>query len=124
MFILEGLEEATHNFEILPFQSSEAFIEFIGTTTLLPVLVVMDYNMPKWNAEDILIKIKSTERLAFVKTFILSTGMSPELKQRLLSLGAYCCIPKPDSMDGYKIIAHDIIKIATTIQQDAKLVSG
>ena len=124
MFIQEGLESATQDFQILPFQSSEAFIDYIGSTTILPVLVVMDYNMPKWNAEDILVKMKSTQRLASVKTFILSTGMSPELKQRLLSLGAHCCIAKPASLDGYKIIANDVIELATNLQHQPTKTSG
>ena len=115
-FILDALKDFTNDFKILPFQSSEAFVDYIVSAIVLPVLVVLDYNMPRWNAEDILIKMKSTQRLASVKTFILSTGMSPDLKKRLLSLGANCCIAKPSNHAEYKPLAQDIIQLATLLQ--------
>lgn len=74
MFIQDGLQDATSDFKILPFLSSVAFIDYLNTATDLPVLVVLDYNMPKLNAEDILITMGSTPRLSSIKAFILSTG--------------------------------------------------
>lgn len=121
MFIHEALEGATKDFKILPFQSSVVFIDYLHSATELPVLVVLDYNMPKMNAEDILIAMQSTEHLASVKTFILSTGMNPDLKERLLSLGAHCCIAKPCSVQGYQTLAKDIIQLATTLQEQSKI---
>ena len=120
MFIREALEGETKDFKILPFQSSVGFIDYLHSATKLPVLVVLDYNMPKMNAEDILIAMQSTEHLALVKTFILSTGMNPALKERLLSLGAHCCIAKPTSVHGYQTLAEDIILLATNLQEESK----
>ena len=72
------------------------------------------------NAEDVLIVMKSNQNLASVKTYILSTGMNPMLKEQLLSLGANCCIAKPASIQGYQTLAKDIIQLAITLQEETK----
>lgn len=123
LFIQDALEHATGDFQILPFASSSVFIDFLHTSETLPLMVVLDYNMPKLNAEDILISLKSTDRLASITAFILSTGMSDALKRRLISLGAHCCIAKPSSIDGYKIIAQDILQIAASLSKGSKPLS-
>lgn len=115
-FILEALQQSTKQFKIAPFQSGLDFLKDIVQSGLVPVLVVLDYNMPILNAEQLLLKMKEYERLVSVKVFIMSTGMNPKLEERLLALGAFYCVAKPTSITGYKELAINIIKLAMDLQ--------
>lgn len=95
---------------------STPFLNYLRDIEELPLLVILDYNMPHMNAQDLLIHMKAEERFMPIKVFILSTGMNKKLKQQLVSLGANCCVAKPNTTAGYNALANDIIKFAHSLK--------
>jgi CheY-like chemotaxis protein len=99
------------------FGSGQEFMEYIHSTTPLPLLVLLDYNMPILNGEDILIQINQELKLSSIKVVFLSSGMTVSLREKLMDLGAYCCVSKPNSTDGYKRLANNLSQIADELIQ-------
>lgn len=61
----------------------------------LPSLIILDYNMPKKNGQQVLEEIKGNKSIKGVPVVMYSTGMSEILKAQLLVAGALDCIDKP-----------------------------
>jgi CheY-like chemotaxis protein len=99
------------------FSSGKDFLAFIHSASELPLLVLLDYNMPILNGEDILIQINQEEKLSSIKVVFLSSGMTVSLREKLMDLGAYCCISKPSSTDAYKRLANSLAQIAYELLQ-------
>jgi len=116
-FINTALENTSPAYKAITFQTAEAFYTFLESATELPLLVILDYNMPVTNGEDILIYIKQNERLAPMKVVFLSTGMTVSLRERLMGLGAYTCISKPTSAEAYRRLANSIIQISEELSK-------
>ena len=61
----------------------------------LPLLVILDYNMPKKNGQQVLRLIKDNKDTKDIPVVIYSTGMSSTLKIQMLESGALDCFDKP-----------------------------
>ena len=61
----------------------------------LPVLIIMDFNMPKKNGQQVLLLIKDNADTKNIPVVMHSTGMSIALKTELLKAGAFDCFNKP-----------------------------
>jgi CheY-like chemotaxis protein len=94
------------------YASGEQFLASLYTIEKLPVLTILDYNMPVLTGEAVLIEMKKHPHFSNTKVIILSTGMHEELKNRLQALGAYCCISKPYTPAGYAQLALQLKNVA------------
>jgi CheY-like chemotaxis protein len=61
----------------------------------LPSLIIMDYNMPKKNGQQVLLLIKDNAETKDIPVVMFSTGMGFVLKNQLLEDGALDCFDKP-----------------------------
>lgn len=61
----------------------------------LPSLIILDYNMPKKNGQQVLQAIKDNMGTKDIPVVMYSTGMSEVLKNQLLAAGALDCFDKP-----------------------------
>jgi response regulator RpfG family c-di-GMP phosphodiesterase len=80
------------------FESGEKacfFLRLISDTSDLPVLIILDYNMPKINGQQILKFIKSNKDTGRIPVLVYSTHMSPVFRKVLLDSGASECFMKP-----------------------------
>jgi len=75
-----------------------------------PHAILLDYNMPVMNGEEVLIKLKSDEDFKFIPLLIYSTGMNNGLMERLNQLGADGSYFKANS-------AVEVIEFAKFLQQ-------
>jgi CheY-like chemotaxis protein len=102
--------------------SGEQFLASLYAIEKLPILTILDYNMPVLTGEAVLLEMKKHPHFSDTKVIILSTGMHAELKNRLQALGAYCCITKPDTPDGYVQLAlqlkNVVIDLSNGIEPD------
>jgi CheY-like chemotaxis protein len=65
----------------------------------LPCLIVLDYNMPELNGEEILKELKRNARFAHIPKIIWTTSQSESYKRRCLEAGADDYIVKPASVN-------------------------
>jgi CheY-like chemotaxis protein len=65
----------------------------------LPCLIVLDYNMPELNGEEILNELKCNARFAHIPKIIWTTSQSDSYKRRCLAAGADDYIIKPASVN-------------------------
>jgi CheY-like chemotaxis protein len=65
----------------------------------LPCLIVLDYNMPELNGEEILRELRANPRFDHIPKIIWSTSQSDSYKRRCLDAGADDYIIKPASVN-------------------------
>lgn len=63
----------------------------------LPALIILDYNMPRINGEQVLLLLKSNTYTKDIPVIMYSTSMSPVFKNAIVDLGALACITKPSA---------------------------
>ena len=79
------------------FHSSELFLHYITSTdntTILPTLIVLDFNMPAINGGELLLKLKQHDPIKEIPVVLYSTGMRSILKETLVAAGALDCFEK------------------------------
>jgi CheY-like chemotaxis protein len=81
--------------------------EYAGATT--PDLVVLDVNLPKMNGHEVLVAIKSNEKLKHIPVIMLTTSSSERDIYQSYKNYVNCYITKP-------INANDFLKVVTSIE--------
>jgi CheY-like chemotaxis protein len=71
------------------------YLQLIADTSELPALVIVDYNMPGKNGQQVLDLIKSCQATKDIPVVIYSTSISHLFKQTLIDKGAFNCYVKP-----------------------------
>jgi CheY-like chemotaxis protein len=77
------------------------YLKLISENEQLPSLIILDFNMPRINGQDLLILIKNTISIKLINVIMYSTYFSPLLEKVLFKLGAYDCITKPVTQKDY-----------------------
>jgi DNA-binding response OmpR family regulator len=68
----------------------------------LPSLIILDYNMPRINGQQVLILLKGHHNTMNIPVVMYSTSISLVFKKVLLQLGALDCFVKPTSHSEFK----------------------
>jgi DNA-binding response OmpR family regulator len=63
----------------------------------LPALIILDYNMPRINGEQVLLLLKSNTYTKDIPVIMYSTTMSPVFKNAIIDMGALACFIKPST---------------------------
>ena len=71
------------------------YLSLLSSDIDLPSLIIMDYNMPKSNGQQILLLLKSRKELKNIPVVMYSTLFSDDHKKKLYNLGALDCFIKP-----------------------------
>ena len=71
------------------------YLSLLSSDMDLPSLIIMDYNMPKSNGQQILLLLKSRKELENIPVVMYSTLFSDDHKKKLYDLGALHCFIKP-----------------------------
>jgi CheY-like chemotaxis protein len=78
------------------FYNGDKAIHFINSITgALPTLIILDYNMPRINGDQVLLLLKSNERTRNIPVIMYSTTLSPIFQNAIIDLGALACFTKP-----------------------------
>lgn len=96
------LEHAFHHHDfhdIAMFADATEVLRYLETTSVLPQIMVSDFNMPVITGLDLLTKVKQSERLRSIKVYILSTSDQEILMNRCLKVGAAGYYVKPNSQN-------------------------
>ena len=122
---LESLHVRTKRFDAA--EKAINYLNYCAAEDELPSLVILDYNMPRINGQQLLSAFKSNKILKDIPVVMYSTGMSLILKQALLDMGAYDCFVKPDKFSEltnqvriFKQIAYSIenVKVYDKVAKD------
>jgi CheY-like chemotaxis protein len=70
------------------------YLKLISEVEQLPNLIILDYNMPRINGQQLLSLIKNTMSIKHIPVIIYSTCISQVLEKALVELNAYDCITK------------------------------
>jgi CheY-like chemotaxis protein len=99
----------------LKFTNSEQAINtLVNNSTLIPVYIFTDYNMPLVNGEQVIRTLR--QQPMFRKTIIvaLSTSMSGDLAQSLKTAGADFALKKPVSIKEFSVMLESIFNTPNT----------
>jgi len=70
--------------------------------TVLPCLILLDYNMPELNGEEILKKINMNDRFINIPKIVWSTSNSNDYRERCIDAGAVEYFVKPSTIQSLK----------------------
>ena len=80
-----------------------SYLKLIEDVTDRPVLIILDYNMPKVNGQETLVLLKNNKDIKDIPVVMYSTSISTVLKKNFLDLGAYGSFIKPHSYRGIQV---------------------
>jgi CheY-like chemotaxis protein len=67
----------------------------------LPDLILLDYNLPRGDAGDVLAAVSQNPALAGIPKAVVTSSLAPKDRAEALRLGADCFINKPADLDGF-----------------------
>jgi chemotaxis family two-component system response regulator Rcp1 len=67
----------------------------------IPDLILLDYNVPRGDARDILAAAQKNPALAAVPRAVVTSSVAPKDREQALELGANCFIHKPQDLDSF-----------------------
>lgn len=73
-----------------------------------PDLILLDLNLPKRSGHEVLLEIKSVDRLKSIPVVVLTTSKDQEDIARTYQLHANCFITKPNDMDTFVSVMRHI----------------
>lgn len=82
----------------------------------LPNLMILDYNMPELNGEQVLKALSGQPRYDRIYKVVLSTSSSPYYKSACLALGAHGYHAKPTSFIEFEELISSLLEACTNHQ--------
>jgi chemotaxis family two-component system response regulator Rcp1 len=67
----------------------------------VPDLILLDYNLPRGDAGDVLTAASKNPALAGIPKAVVTSSLAPKDRAEALRLGADCFINKPADLDGF-----------------------
>lgn len=86
--------------EVKKFIDGKALFHYLDSieASLYPSLIVLDNTLPELEASDILSVLKRNTAYKNIPVVVYTTTVSPAKRQQLLSMGAYACYQKGNTM--------------------------
>lgn len=115
---LELIEEAILNFEpnavLHKVNDGKAVLEYLEKLqdTMLPALIILDYNMPQMKGSEVLLQLGDRPRYQDVPKVILSTSSTPLYIHECKSNGAAEYFVKPNTQRELDILAEKMLAFA------------
>ncbi|MGE5519960.1 MAG: response regulator [Candidatus Dadabacteria bacterium] len=100
MFFSQSFSEVNNTASVICANDGDEAVQYLSTvvnstSTLLPSLIVMDLNMPRWDGKKTLKYLKSDPVLASIPVVILSTSNNKSEQDTCEKLGAARYYVKP-----------------------------
>ena len=95
-------------------QSLFQYLETISSSGSFPVLILLDYNMPNFNGEEVLTRLKNNRAYQSIPVVMYSSEMSEALAAKLQAQGAVSCYRKTASLE-------EAIRLAESLKTKVQL---
>jgi CheY-like chemotaxis protein len=107
---LRDLPEAP---ELLVINKGDKVISFFENLpgNRLPLLILLDYNLPSVSGYEILIALADDKKLLTVPKIIWSTSNSTHFETQCLSKGAFAYFVKPSNIHGFESLVQKLQRI-------------
>jgi CheY-like chemotaxis protein len=102
--LTEIFGEINKSFELKFLNSGRQLIKYLDELSQddLPCLILLDYNMPELNGEEILKRINTNPRFVNIPKVVWSTSNASEYRERCIRAGAITYLVKPSTIQSLK----------------------
>lgn len=100
--LIDIFKDFNESFELQFVTNGEQLIKHLGEMEALPCLVLLDYNMPELNGEQILKRINMNDRFVDIPKIVWSTSNSNNYRERCIDAGALEYFVKPSTIQALK----------------------
>jgi CheY-like chemotaxis protein len=113
IFLKASVEDTGKEADVICATDGEDAVNYLNSvpSDLLPSLIVLDLNMPRWDGRRTLSYLKSHPLLAAIPVVILSTSENEKEKLNCQQLGAISYHKKPHCYEEYKGIVANFFEI-------------
>jgi CheY-like chemotaxis protein len=114
IMINEAFGEIGYEAEVKKFTNGKALLHYLDEVepSLYPSLIVLDNTLPELDASDLLSILKANPSYKDIPVVIYTTSLSPFKKEQLLSMGAFACFEKGNTMQELIQAAKELKAIA------------
>jgi len=100
--------------EVKKFINGKALLHYLDSidASLYPSLIVLDNTLPELEAADILSVLKRNAAYRSIPVVVYTTIISPAKEQKLVSMGAYACYQKGNSMEEVIALAQELRRLS------------
>ena len=102
--IRESLRAHDLNYELTHFETVDEAVQAVQGYTAeadVPDLILLDFNLPRGDARDILAAASQNPVLKSVPKAVVTSSLAPRDRDQALRLGANCFINKPPELDAF-----------------------
>jgi len=103
--ITEALRRQGIQFELQHYEKADDAVRAIENCgrdgAELPDVILVDYNVPRGDARDVLIAAAENAALANVPRAVVTSSLAPEDREHAMKLGARSFIYKPGNLDDF-----------------------
>lgn len=112
-FLKEAFESLQRHLKIKFIKSGEKVIPFLASVPDegLPCLIILDYNLPQMNGQEILMQLKKVDRYDHIIKVVWSTSNAPFYENAARQSGAHAYYIKPYNLQGIKELAVSMLDL-------------
>jgi len=112
-FFIETFCKQTSSIKICTVDNGNKLLEVLNNLPAgkLPLLIILDYNLPQADGGLILQTLQYNTQLAKIPKIVWSTTRSEFFEKRCLSFGAKSYIKKPNHMIGFEEISRQLLEL-------------
>jgi CheY-like chemotaxis protein len=93
-------------------ESLFSYLSALPSGVSLPAVILLDYNMPRYNGEEVLRQIRSRPEYNNIKIVFYSSGMSTSLQKQLAPLHPTAYYRKPGNSKEFLQLATNLYQLA------------
>lgn len=110
IFIDEAFLEIGYAAEVKKFKDGKMLLDYLEQIppALYPTLIVLDNNLPGWDATDMLAILKGNTAYHKICLVVYSTVMTDSLAEKLQAAGADACMEKGNTFKGVIRLAKEL----------------
>jgi DNA-binding response OmpR family regulator len=109
----ESLKDNNISYTMNVVREGDKVSSYLRECTVLPHVIVMDFNLPKVHGKDILKTIKSFDGFKEIPLLVLTTSTAKEDIDYSYKMGANKYLTKPSSIKGFNETVAAIVELAT-----------
>lgn len=107
----EAMQDNQVDYTMDVVMEGDGVVPFLTHATVLPDIIVLDFNLPKLHGKEILTRIKSSKRFSHIPVVVLTTSASPHDIQFAQDHGADKFITKPSTIQGFNATIETIVNM-------------